>query len=121
MNLKLKVGKVVRAVDIESVDAVFEDVGKIVSESEGYVLSTVVFVHKGKRYRLSSASEAQTKLTDAGMWTSCCGAFFRCLRGLARSTAAASLLAALSLPACVLLCQGIRVLLPTNNIYVCCI
>lgn len=83
MHLKLKVGKVVSTIDIESIDAVFEDVGKIVSKTEGYVPSTVVFVHKGKRYRLSSISEARTRLKDAGTCTHGCGILFRRLRGRA--------------------------------------
>jgi hypothetical protein len=69
MKLTLKVGKAVKPVDIEGIDPVFEDVGKLVSASEGYLLSSVVFVAKGKRYKLSSASDARTSLADAGMYT----------------------------------------------------
>lgn len=69
MKLNLKLGKATKAAEIEQLNPVFEDVGRNVAASEGFVLSTIVFILKGKRFRLSSASEAQTRLVDAGTRT----------------------------------------------------
>jgi hypothetical protein len=66
MKLKLKVGKIVKPIDVEQPEPVFNDIAKIVSQNEGYVLSSVIVIARGKRYRSSFAHEAQTRLSDAG-------------------------------------------------------